>query len=98
MATKIQFHFQFPRSPDAAFGGRIGWLLNWKYEFECRILSNIASYVEYNYFLDDEGLDNIMLWLWYHRCVLMLAKKDFVAMFKLFAIVSLVLFLGLNNG
>ena len=27
-ATKIRFHFQFPRYPDAAFGGYIGWLLN----------------------------------------------------------------------
>ena len=28
-ATKIRFHFHFPRSPDAAFGRHIGWMLNW---------------------------------------------------------------------
>ena len=62
-ATKIRFHFQFPRSPDATFGGRIGWLLNWKFEFGCMIIiSNIANFVKYNSFWDDDEIDNIMLW------------------------------------
>ena len=33
-ATKIRFHFQFARWPDAAFGGLIGWLFNWKCRFK----------------------------------------------------------------
>ena len=32
-ATKIRFHFQFLRSTDAAFDGRIGWLSDWNFEF-----------------------------------------------------------------
>ena len=51
MATKIRFNFQFPRSPDAAFGGHIGWLINWKFNFGCRIIKNIANYVKYNHFV-----------------------------------------------
>ena len=61
-ATNIRFHFQFPRPPGAAFGG--GWLLNRKFKFGCRIICNIANYVECNYFLDDDGIDNVTLRLW----------------------------------
>ena len=63
-ATKIRFHFQFLRSPDAAFGGLIGWLFNWKCKFTCRIISNIANYLKCNYFWDGEGIDNVTLRLW----------------------------------
>ena len=41
----IQFHFQFPRSPDAAFGGLIECLFNCKCRFSCRIISNILQIV-----------------------------------------------------
>ena len=41
--TKIRFHLQFQRSPDATFGGHIEWLFNWKCKFSCRITSNIAN-------------------------------------------------------
>ena len=59
-ATKIQFYFQFPRLPYAAFGG--GWLLNWKFKFGRRIISNIAAnHVKCNYFLDNDGIDNVTL-------------------------------------
>ena len=47
-STKIRFHFQLQRSPDAAFGGHIGWLFNWKCKFSRRIIRNIANYVKYN--------------------------------------------------
>ena len=60
-ATKIRFHFQFPWSTDAAFGGHNGWLLNWKCKFSFRMISNIANYVKYNYFLDGDGIDNVPL-------------------------------------
>ena len=63
-ANKIRFHFQFPRSPDAAFGGLIGWLFNWKCKFSCRMISSITNYLKYNYFLDGDGIDNITLRLW----------------------------------
>ena len=63
-AIKIRFHFQFLRLPDAAFGGLIGWLFNWKCKFSCRIMSNIANYLKYNYFWDGEGIDNVTLRLW----------------------------------
>ena len=63
-STKIRFHFQFPRSPDAAFGGLIGWLFNWKCKFSCRIISNRANYLKYNYFWDGDGIDNVTLRLW----------------------------------
>ena len=63
-ATKIRFHFQFPRSPDAAFGGLIGWVFNWKCKFSCRMISNIANYVKYNYSWDGDGINNVMLQLW----------------------------------
>ena len=46
-ATIIQLHFQFPRSPDAEFGGLIAWLFNWKCKFSCRIMSNMANYLKY---------------------------------------------------
>ena len=36
-------------------------LFNWKYKFSCRILSNIANYVKYNYFWDVDGIDNVTL-------------------------------------
>ena len=49
-ATKIRFHFQFPRSADAAFGSLIGWLFSWKCKFRCTIISNIANYLKYNFF------------------------------------------------
>ena len=49
-ATKNWFHFQFPRSPDAAFGGHIGRLLSWKFEFGYRMVNSISNYVKYNYF------------------------------------------------
>ena len=62
--TKVQFHFQFLRSPDAAFGGLIGWLFKWKCKFSCRIISNIANYLKYNYFWDGDGIDNVTLRLW----------------------------------
>ena len=66
--TKIRFHFQFPRSPDAVFGGLIGWLFNWKCKFSCRIISNIATNLKYNYqaqnVLDGDGIDNVTLRLW----------------------------------
>ena len=60
----IRFHFQFPRSPDAAFGGLIGWLFNWKCKFSCRIISNITNHLKYNYFWDGDGIDNVTLRLW----------------------------------
>ena len=50
-ATIIQFHFQFPRSPDAELGGLIAWLFNWKCKFSCRIMSNMANYLKYIRFL-----------------------------------------------
>ena len=58
-ATKIRFHFQFPRSPHAAFGGIIGWLFNWK----CRF-SKIANYLKYNYFWHCDSIENVTLRLW----------------------------------
>ena len=58
-ATMIQFHFQFPRSPDAVFGGLIGWLFNWKCRFSCRMISNIANHLKYNYIWDGDGIDNV---------------------------------------
>ena len=63
-ANKIRFHFQFPRSPDAEFGGLIGWLFNWKCKFSCRIISKIANYLKYNYFWDGDGIENVTSWLW----------------------------------
>ena len=62
-ATKIRFHFWFPRSPNVAFGGHIGWLLNWKYEFGWKIIISSANYVNYNYFCDD-GIAKVTLRLW----------------------------------
>ena len=62
--NKIRFHFQFPRSPDGAFGGLIGWLFNRKCKFSCRMISSITNYLKYNYFLDGDGIDNITLRLW----------------------------------
>ena len=55
-ATKIRFHFQFPRLSVAAFGGHIGWLFNWKCKFSCRIISNIANYVKYNYLFETASI------------------------------------------
>ena len=74
-ATKIRFHFQFPRSPDAPFAGRIiiiiiGWLFNWKLcKFSCRIISNIANYLKYNYFWDGDGIDHddVIKWKYFPR-------------------------------
>ena len=63
-ATKIWFHFQFPRSTNAAFGGLIGWLSNWKCKFSCRKISNKANYLKYNYFRDGDGADNVTWGLW----------------------------------
>ena len=63
-ANKIRFHFQFPRSPDAEFGGLIGWLFNWKCKFSCRIISKIANYLKYNYFWDGDGIENVTSRLW----------------------------------
>ena len=63
-ATKIRFHFQFPRSSDAAFGGLIGWLFNWRCKFSCRMISSIANYLKYNYFWDGDTIDNVTLRLW----------------------------------
>ena len=60
----IRFHFQFPRSPDAAFGGLIGWLFNLECKFSCRMISNIANHLNYNYFWDGDGIDNVTLRLW----------------------------------
>ena len=57
----IRFHFQFPRSPDAAFGG---WLFNLKCKFSCRIISNIANHLKYNYFWEGDDIDNVTLRLW----------------------------------
>ena len=62
-ATTIRFHFQSPRSPDAAFGGLIGWLFNWKYNFSCRTISNMPNYLKYNDFLNGDGIDKVTLWL-----------------------------------
>ena len=55
-ATKIRFHFHFLRSPDAAFGGFIGCLFNWKCKFSCRIISIVANYLKYNWFWDGDGI------------------------------------------
>ena len=63
-ATKIRFHFQFLRSPDAAFGGLTWWLFNWKCKFSRRLISNITNYLKYNYFWDGDGIDNVTLRLW----------------------------------
>ena len=63
-ANKIRFHFQFPRSPDAEFGGLIGWLFNWKSKFSGRIISKIANYLQYNYFWDGDGIENVTSRLW----------------------------------
>ena len=63
-ASKIRFHFQFPRSPDAEFGGLIGWLFNWKCKFSCRIICKIANYLKYNYFWDGDGIENVTSRLW----------------------------------
>ena len=63
-ANKIRFHFQFPRSPDAEFGGLIGWLFNWKCKFGCRIIGKIANYLKYNYFWDGDGIENVTSRLW----------------------------------
>ena len=63
-AAKIRFHFWFPRSPDVAFGGHIGWLLNLKSKFGWRIIINLANYVNYNYFCDYDGITNVTRWLW----------------------------------
>ena len=60
-AYKTRFHFQFPRAPDAAFGGLSGWLFNWKCKFSCRIISEISNYLKYNYFWDGDGIDNATL-------------------------------------
>ena len=60
-ATKIRFQFQFPRPPDAPFGGE--WLLNCEFKFGCRRISNIANHVKCNYFWDDDGVENVTLWL-----------------------------------
>ena len=64
-ATIIQFHFQFPRSPDATFGGLIGWLFNWKCKnlaaelwATWQIISNTF------YFWDGDGIDNVTLRFW----------------------------------
>ena len=59
-ANKIRFHFQFPRSPDAEFG----WLFNWKCKFSCRMISKIANYLKYNYFLEGDGIENVTSRLW----------------------------------
>ena len=65
VATATKIRFQFPRSPDAQFGGLIGWLFNWKLrKFSCWIISNIANYLKYNYFSDGDGIDNATLRLW----------------------------------
>ena len=63
-ATKIRLHFQFPRPLTwrRIFGD--GWLLNWKFKFGCRRISNIANHVKCNYFWDDDGIDNVTLRLW----------------------------------
>ena len=63
-ATTIRFNSQFPRSPDAAFGGLIGWLFNRKCKFSCRIMSNIANCRKHNYFSDVDGIDIVTLRLW----------------------------------
>ena len=65
-ATMIWFHFQFPRSPDAALLVVLlfVWLFNWKCKFSCRIISNIANYLKYNYFWDVDAIDNVTLRLW----------------------------------
>ena len=60
----IWFHFQFLRSPDAAVGGLFGWLFNWKWKCSCRIISNIANFLKYNYFWDGDGIDNVKTRLW----------------------------------
>ena len=62
--TKIRFHFQFPRSPDATFGGLIWWLFNWKCKCSCRMISNIANYLKYSYFWDGDGIHYVTLRLW----------------------------------
>ena len=61
-ATKIWFHFQFPRPHDAAFGG--GRLLNLKFTFGCRIISIIANHVKCNCFWVDDGIDMSRSRLW----------------------------------
>ena len=63
-ANKIRFHFQFPRSPDAEFGGLIGWLFNLKCKSSCRMISKIANYLKYNYFWDGDGIENVTSWHW----------------------------------
>ena len=62
--TKIRFHFQFPRSPDAAFGGFIGCFFNWKCQCSYRIIGNVANYLKHCYFLDGDGIDYVTLPLW----------------------------------
>ena len=52
------------RSPDAEFGGLIGWLFNWKCKFSCRMISKIANYLKYNYFWDGDGIENVTSQLW----------------------------------
>ena len=64
ISTQIGFQFQFPRSPDAEFGGLIGCLFSWDCKFSCRIISNIANYFKYNYFWDGDGIDDVILRLW----------------------------------
>ena len=63
-ATKIRFHCQFLRSPDAAFGGLIWWLFNWKCKFSRILISNMANHLKHNYFWDGDGIDNVTLRLW----------------------------------
>ena len=58
-ANKIWFHFQFPRSPDAEFGGLIGWLFNWKCTFSCRIISKNCKLSQIQLFLR---------WWWHRKC------------------------------
>ena len=64
-----------------AFGGLIGWLFNWKCIFSCRISSNIANYLKYNYFCDGDGISNVILRLWtfldfYSRHIVGVAGDD----------------------
>ena len=47
-----------------AFGSPIRWLFDWKCKFGCRISSNIANYLKYNYLSKGDSISNVMLRLW----------------------------------
>ena len=62
MVINIRFHFQFGRSLETTFGGHIKWLQKRVLIYRIRI--NIANYVKYKYFCDDDIIDDITVPLW----------------------------------